>query len=224
MQESLANPTRVDYRWPLLFLAYFSLQILLRTAIGRGLGIDEAELMLTARTLEWGYGAQPPLYSWIQHGLFALFGETIFALALLKNSFLCLTYLALFSLLRSHYDREVAGAGDALPAAAATDWLGKSAGAISFRPCDSHGQHNIAAIFPIACNPESMVLFSFWCCCRSRYSFQVQLYYSTRCDVDCSHFSAFHPGSNFKSTDFVVIGGNNCKHSDAHPLDYNQPD
>jgi len=109
MQENLANPTRVDYHWPLLFLAYFSLQILLRIAIGRGLGIDEAELMLTARTLEWGYGAQPPLYSWIQHGLFALFGETIFALALLKNSFLCLTYLALFRLLRSHYDREVAG-------------------------------------------------------------------------------------------------------------------
>ena len=60
-------------------------------------------------SLEWGYGAQPPLYSWIQHGLFVLFGETIFALALVKNSFLCLTYLAMFHLLRNHYDRESAG-------------------------------------------------------------------------------------------------------------------
>ncbi len=109
MQDKIANLNRVDYRWPLLFLAYFSLQILLRTVVGGGLGIDEAELMLTAQTLEWGYGAQPPLYSWIQHGLFALFGETIFALSLLKNFFLYLTYLALFRLLCDHYDRKIAG-------------------------------------------------------------------------------------------------------------------
>lgn len=109
MQKELVNPIRIDYGWPLLFLTYFSLQILLRTFIGRGLGIDEAELMLTAQTLKWGYGAQPPLYSWLQHGTFALFGETIFALSLLKNSFLCLTYLALYRTLRSHYDREIAG-------------------------------------------------------------------------------------------------------------------
>jgi len=110
MQNKITNPIGVDYRWPALFLAYFTLQIFLRTVvIGRGLGIDEAELMLTAQTLEWGYGVQPPLYSWIQHGLFALFGETIFALSLLKNSFLCLTYLALFRLLRNHYDTEIAG-------------------------------------------------------------------------------------------------------------------
>ena len=110
MQNKITNPIGVDYRWPALFLAYFTLQIFLRTVvIGRGLGIDEAELMLTAQTLEWGYGVQPPLYSWIQHGIFALFGETIFALSLLKNSFLCLTYLALFRLLRNHYDTEIAG-------------------------------------------------------------------------------------------------------------------
>ena len=109
IQDKIANPHQVDYRWPLLFLAYFSLQILLRTIVGGGLGIDEAELMLTAQTLKWGYGTQPPLYSWIQHGLFALFGETIFALSLLKNSFLCLTYLALFHLLCDHYDRKIAG-------------------------------------------------------------------------------------------------------------------
>ena len=108
-QNKIANPTQIDYRWPLLFLAYFSLQILSRTIVGGGLGIDEAELMLTAQTLKWGYGTQPPLYSWIQYGLFSLFGETIFSLSLLKNSFLCLTYLALFRLLRDHYNSEIAG-------------------------------------------------------------------------------------------------------------------
>ncbi len=109
MQNKIANPNQVDYRWPLLFLTYFTLQILLRVIIGGGLGIDEAELMLTAQTLQWGYGAQPPLYSWIQHGIFALFGETIFALSLLKNSFLFLTYFAMYRTLRSYYDRETAG-------------------------------------------------------------------------------------------------------------------
>ena len=109
MQNKIADPNQVDYRWPLLFLTYFTLQILLRVIIGGGLGIDEAELMLTAQTLQWGYGAQPPLYSWIQHGIFALFGETIFALSLLKNSFLFLTYFAMYRTLRSYYDRETAG-------------------------------------------------------------------------------------------------------------------
>jgi len=109
MHNRPVNTTRIKYGWPLLFLTYFTLQILLRTIIGRGLGIDEAELMLTAQTLKWGYGAQPPLYSWIQHGIFALFGETIFSLSLLKNSFLCLTYFALYRTLRSDYDRETAG-------------------------------------------------------------------------------------------------------------------
>ncbi len=109
MQNSLAHPTRINNHWPLFFIIYFTLQILLRVSIGKGLGIDEAELMLTAQTLKWGYGAQPPLYSWLQHGLFALFGETIFALSLLKNSFLCLTYLALYRTLRGYYNRETAG-------------------------------------------------------------------------------------------------------------------
>lgn len=109
MQNRLVNPIRIDYHWPLLFLIYFSLQIVLRTVIGRGLGIDEAQLMLTAQTLEWGYGAQPPLYSWLQHGVFSLFGETIFALSLLKNSLLCLTYLTLFRTLCDYYDKELAG-------------------------------------------------------------------------------------------------------------------
>lgn len=103
------NPLRLDRNWYLVFASYFTLHILLRTALGGGLGLDEAEMMLTAQTLKWGYGPQPPLYSWLQHGIFTLFGETIFALALVKNAFLALTYAALYRLLRGHYTREIAG-------------------------------------------------------------------------------------------------------------------
>lgn len=105
----MADMTRTDYNWPILIAAYFIIQTLSRASFGSGLGLDEAEMMLTAQTLEWGYGPQPPLYSWIQHTGFALFGENIFALALVKNAFLCLTYLALYRLLRSHYDKHSAG-------------------------------------------------------------------------------------------------------------------
>lgn len=101
--------TRPHHNWPILFLAYFSIQILSRTLTGTSLGLDEAEMMLTARTLEWGYGPQPPLYSWLQHAAFALFGETVFALALVKNALLCLAYLVLFRLFRNYYDNEPAG-------------------------------------------------------------------------------------------------------------------
>lgn len=105
----MADMARTDYNWPILIAAYFIIQTISRTFIGSGLGLDEAEMMLTAQTLEWGYGPQPPLYSWIQHAVFALFGENIFALALVKNAFLCLTYLVLYRLLRSHYDKPSAG-------------------------------------------------------------------------------------------------------------------
>lgn len=103
------SSVRLDRNWYLVFAIYFIIQILLRTSLGGGLGLDEAEMLLTAQNLEWGYGPQPPLYSWIQHAIFALLGETIFALALVKNAFLCLTYSAMYRLLRCHYTKEIAG-------------------------------------------------------------------------------------------------------------------
>ncbi len=43
-----------------------------------------------------GYTEQPPLYSWIQYALFQLFGKNVFAVSLLKNSLLFLTYVFVF--------------------------------------------------------------------------------------------------------------------------------
>ncbi|MXU66743.1 ArnT family glycosyltransferase [Oceanomicrobium pacificus] len=89
-----------DRTWVLLIAGYFLFQIALRVATGGALGLDEAQMILEGRVLAWGYGPQPPLYAWVQGGAFALFGETILALSLVKNAFLCGTFLTVYWLAR----------------------------------------------------------------------------------------------------------------------------
>ena len=89
-----AGPLDPAQRWFLLaIVTYFCLHILLRVMISPTLDYDEAEQALLSQWLLPGYTEQPPLYTWIQHLLFQLFGENAFAISLLKNSLLLLTYL-----------------------------------------------------------------------------------------------------------------------------------
>ena len=71
---------------------YFLLQLLVRVTVAGGVEKDEAEQLLWTQTLAWGYGPQPPLYSWLQWALFQLTGPTVVGLALLKNALLFATY------------------------------------------------------------------------------------------------------------------------------------
>jgi hypothetical protein len=73
---------------------YFGLHVILRVAVSDALELDEAEQVLFGQWLQWGYSSQPPLYTWLQRGLFHLLGQEVFALALLKN----LLLFALFGL------------------------------------------------------------------------------------------------------------------------------
>ncbi len=72
---------------------YFLLHLLLRSVISDSLQNDEAEQSLVTQVWLWGYGSQPPLYTWLQIPLFALFGVNVFALSLLKNLLLFSIYL-----------------------------------------------------------------------------------------------------------------------------------
>lgn len=81
--------------WLLLAL-YFGAQVLCRTLLSPALELDEAEQALWAQQLHWGYGAQPPLYTWLQWGMFQLFGVSVMALSLLKNLLLASTYVFMF--------------------------------------------------------------------------------------------------------------------------------
>ncbi|MBD3788635.1 MAG: hypothetical protein IE922_17050, partial [Sphingomonadales bacterium] len=70
--------------WLALFAAYFAAQAALRVTLGDRVNIDEAEALLWAQRLDWGYGPQPPLYIWAQSAVFALTGPGVLGLAVLK--------------------------------------------------------------------------------------------------------------------------------------------
>lgn len=91
----------------ILLAVYFGLQCLTRTVISQNLQNDEAEQVLLAQDWSWGYGAQPPLYTWIQKTLFAGLGTNVFALALLKNFFLFSLYVLVFLAARQIFRRNL---------------------------------------------------------------------------------------------------------------------
>lgn len=79
------------------FLAvYFLIRAVTRAWVSSTPEMDEAEQLLHSQWLAWGYGPQPPLYTWLQIPVFSLFGHGIFALALLKNLLLFLTCVLLY--------------------------------------------------------------------------------------------------------------------------------
>jgi 4-amino-4-deoxy-L-arabinose transferase-like glycosyltransferase len=89
-------PDRLSRFGLLAVVAWLFLQGTLRILTASSLGIDEAQLLVTAQSLEWGYGPQPPLYSWLQYGIFVLFGPTIPALVYTKEAMLAGTFILFF--------------------------------------------------------------------------------------------------------------------------------
>ena len=92
-----------------LLLVYFTLQIILRVCISSSLDLDESEQLVLAQKLSWGYGSQPPLYTWIQFGFFKVFGLSVFGLSLLKNILLFCTYAFTYLNVRFITRRHAAG-------------------------------------------------------------------------------------------------------------------
>lgn len=88
--------TRWGDRFPIFLGVYFGCHLLIRLIISDTLTLDEAEQVLVSQAFQWGYSGQPPLYAWLQHLLFLLFGRNLLALALLKNGLLFLAYLFLW--------------------------------------------------------------------------------------------------------------------------------
>jgi 4-amino-4-deoxy-L-arabinose transferase-like glycosyltransferase len=75
----------------LLFL-YFALHIVLRIWISHGAELDEAEQLILSQELRWGYGSQPPLFTWLLVSLSTLSGPGVLSLAVMKNLLLFTTY------------------------------------------------------------------------------------------------------------------------------------
>jgi 4-amino-4-deoxy-L-arabinose transferase-like glycosyltransferase len=96
MTAPTINNRDYSIKFLLLLSAYFSLHILLRVLVSDSLDYDEAEQALLSQWLLPGYTEQPPLYTWVQYFLFELFGKNVFAVSLLKNGLLFLTYLFVY--------------------------------------------------------------------------------------------------------------------------------
>ena len=105
-------PKSIEARLIFAVLAYAAAQVGMRLVIGPSLELDEAEAFYQSRELAWGYGPQPPLYFWLQWGLFHILGEGLLALAVLKGLILSGTVLGLFAVLR----REAGAAAAAVAA------------------------------------------------------------------------------------------------------------
>lgn len=90
-----------DLRWvPWALAAYFLVQAIVRIALPNSLRVDEAQQFVVAQWLDWGYDAQPPLYNWVQQGVFVVFGTTLASMVILKNLLLFLVYYAYHRLAR----------------------------------------------------------------------------------------------------------------------------
>ena len=109
----------VVVRHPVPWLLAWALALVLaRLWLSPALELDEAEQMLWSQRLAWGYGAQPPLYTWLQVGVATLLGPGLLALAMLKMALLALTYWCLW-----RAAREVLPPRAAWWAAASLVWL-----------------------------------------------------------------------------------------------------
>lgn len=95
--------------WLTGFAVYLLAQVAVRMMVGPALELDEAEAFWFARELAWGYNAQPPLYFWLQWGMFQIAGEGVLALALLKAVLLWGAAAALFLWLADRVDVAQAG-------------------------------------------------------------------------------------------------------------------
>ena len=89
-----------------IFGGYFLLQAISRGLITETLGMDDADQVLLAQKWNWGYGPQPPLYTWLVILFSKAFGLSSFTMALLKNALLfgiyTLTYFIARRLTASH--------------------------------------------------------------------------------------------------------------------------
>ncbi len=83
-----------------LLVAYFVLQVALRTAFSSSVDLDESEQVVLAQQFCFGYGSDPPLYTWLQMPFFWILGESVLALSLFKNLLLFCVYWLTFATAR----------------------------------------------------------------------------------------------------------------------------
>lgn len=92
-----------------LLLIYFGLHAVLRSLVSEVAGIDDVDQILRAQLWSWGYGPQPPLYTWLVRIFLGVFGYHIFSMMLLKESIMFAIYLLSYATARRLTGKHVCG-------------------------------------------------------------------------------------------------------------------
>lgn len=79
---------------------YFFLNALTQGLVSPTADLDQAQQLLLSQDRAWGYGAQPPLYTWIVHTLFGITGPSLGVLLGLKALLLAALMLGAFQVAR----------------------------------------------------------------------------------------------------------------------------
>ncbi|ARU04540.1 hypothetical protein CCO03_07480 [Comamonas serinivorans] len=82
---------------PLTWLVLILLALVAcRVLLSPSLSWDQNEQLVWSQALAWGYGPQPPLYTWLQWGVNAVLGPTVLSLAVVKHVLVGLTAWFMF--------------------------------------------------------------------------------------------------------------------------------
>ena len=95
----------VDAHLPLIFALglYYAVHAAIRVQAPGNATLAESEQLLMARWLQWGYSPNPPLYTWLQAGLFRLMGETVASLTLLRSLLMLSTFAGFHLIARCEF-------------------------------------------------------------------------------------------------------------------------
>lgn len=97
MNTAATPPSPRLWRSPLLWvLALAALRRMGRVLLSPVVTWDQAEQLVWSQHLARGYGAQPPLYTWLQWAANGVLGPTVLSLALVKQALTALTFVFLF--------------------------------------------------------------------------------------------------------------------------------
>src|ERR1051325_2380554 len=72
-------------RFLVLLAIIFGLHVLVRLLTSPVADLDESEQLVFSQAWQWGYGPQPPLYTWLQILVFKICGPSVLGLSLFKN-------------------------------------------------------------------------------------------------------------------------------------------
>ena len=92
-----------------LLVIYFGLFAVLRSLVSEVAGIDDVDQILRAQFWAWGYGPQPPLYTWLVRIFLGVFGYQIFSMMLLKEFIMFAIYLLTYATARRLTGKHVCG-------------------------------------------------------------------------------------------------------------------